>query len=340
MKNFIWKIVIVVILLSLSVNISYSSGSNASDKENISSDGKLKELTLYTPPAGVGVLMVDVVNSQALNKYVEKLNVVRWNNPDQLRAGIINGSMNITFLPSYVGAKLYNKGITFQLLNIVTGGLLYVISRDPSLKTIDDLRGKRIVVPFKNDMPDLVLRSLLTKISIKTSKDITIEYVATPEIAAKMAIAGKADTVLLPEVAATKVTLMSKKEQNIPFQYAIDIQKEWGRLMQTKNYIPQAGVAVRKSFAEKNPKLVKALHKALQEASTRLMKNEKHLKAMVEKLWPNQGVIFTKSIGKWNMNVQSSVVIRSDLEHFFKTLKALNPSIIGGKLPNDGFYYQ
>ena len=341
MKYCVKRRLIIGLLFCVSVISTYAAGAKSSgDTSGESPNGVLKQLKLYTPPAGVGVLMVDIANSGVLSPYADTVEVVRWDNPDKLRAGIMDNSIDITFLPTYLGANLYNKGVPFRLLNVVTGGLLYVISRDSTIRTIDDLKGKTVLVPFKNDMPDLVLRSLLKKADMEIGQDITIEYVATPEIAAKMAILGKADTILLPEIAATKVTVMAMEKKNMRFSHVIDIQKEWGRIMQTDAYIPQAGVAVRQSFAEENPELVHALHDALHNSSRALLEDETRLEEMVEKLWKNQGPIFAESIHKWNMDVQDSGLVRSRLEYFFNILQDLNPAIIGGKLPDADFYYQ
>jgi len=82
----------------------------------------------------VGLLMVDAAQDPSLKKYFKNINVKRWNTPDQMRGGVLDGSIDITFVPSYAGANLYNKGIDFRLMNIITGGILYVISTDASVK--------------------------------------------------------------------------------------------------------------------------------------------------------------------------------------------------------------
>ncbi len=238
---------------------------------------KLKELVVYTPPIGIGVLAVDALKSRNFKKYVQKATAKIWNTPDKLRAGIIDGSIDITFIPSYVGANLYNKGIEFQLINIVTGGLLNIISTDSRMKTIADLKGKTIVVPFPNDMPDLVLRTLFKRAGMKVGKDVYVEYVSTPAVAVKMALAEKAQTILLPEIAGTKLSLAAKEKKGINFRFAIDIQEEWGRLMGGKSYIPQAGLAVRKSFANKYPEIICVLHRELVKSANRLRSNKKYL---------------------------------------------------------------
>ena len=301
---------------------------------------QLKTLKLYIPPVGVGLLMVDAAQNPSLKKYAKSVKVIRWNTPDQLRAGMLDGSIDITFVPSYVGANFYNKGIKFKLMNIITGGILYVMSTDANIKSIEDLKGQTVLVPFQNDMPDLVLQSMLQKLGLKIGTDVKIKYVPTPTMAVKMAISGQAKTLLIPEVAATKVQLVAKQKQGITFHRSIDLTEEYGRLFSTTNFIPQAGVAVRETFADQNPELVSALHQALKESAKALMKDQKRVIKMTETVWKKQGKVFVKSLPYWNINVQSAVEVQTEIEEFYQIMHKLNPAIIGGKLPPDKFYMQ
>ncbi len=335
MRTFFTTIMVFVFGLALSQGLS----ARGIQSDSASGQKKLEQLTLYSPPVGVGVVLVDVVKSGALDAYADTVDVVRWDSPDQLRAGIMDKSIDITFVPSYVGANLYNKGIDFKLLNIMSNGLLYVLSSDTSIKNIEDLKGKEIVVPFPNDMPDLVLQALLKKAGLNIGTDVILKHVPTPTVAAKLAITGEADIVLLPEIAGTKVSIMAKKKRNADIRHVIDIQKEWGRLFNMKPSFPLAGVAVRASFADAHPELLKTLHNAMVTSAEALLNDKDRLAAMTEVLWKGEGPIFVKSIDKWRLSVRTSAAARADLESFYTILKDLNPKIIGGKLPDDGFYW-
>ncbi len=299
---------------------------------------KLESLKLYIPPVGVGLLMVDAAQDASLKKYAKSVEVIRWNTPDQLRAGMLDGSIDITFVPSYVGANFYNKGVQFKLMNIITGGILYVISTNPSIKSIEDLQGETVLVPFQNDMPDLVLQSMLQKLDLEIGSDVKIKYAPTPTVAVKMAVSGQAETLLIPEVAATKIQLVAKQKQGITFHRSINLTEEYGRLFSTTNFIPQAGVAVRETFANQNPQLISALQKAMEQSAKVLMKDNKRVVQMTETVWKGQGQVFVKSLPYWNINVQPAAEVQTDIEEFYQIMHKLNPAIIGGKLPPDEFY--
>ncbi|WP_223215652.1 hypothetical protein [Agrobacterium deltaense] len=43
---------------------------------------------------------------------------------------------------------------------MLTTGFLYIVSKDETLNSSQSLSGKTLALPFKNDMPDFVLRRL------------------------------------------------------------------------------------------------------------------------------------------------------------------------------------
>ena len=83
-----------------------------------------------------------------------------WRDTDQLRAGIVSGAT--------------------RLLSIISMGHLYVISDDPAITTLADLRGRRVTNFFGSDMPDLVFRALLPRRGMDPGRDIDLGYVGTP----------------------------------------------------------------------------------------------------------------------------------------------------------------
>ena len=294
-----------------------------------------ESVNVYVPPVGVGLVMVDAAQDPSLKKYFKEINIKRWNTPDQMRGGVLDGSIDITFVPSYVGANLFNKGIDFRLMNIITGGILYVVSTDGQVKKIEDLVGKTIVVPFPNDMPDLVLQAMLKKLKLN---DVNIKRVSAPPVAVKLAISGQADTILLPEPAATKVMMVAKKKAGITFYRSIDITKEYGRIFDTKAFIPQAGVAVRNSFWQENKEFIGALQTAMEKSAKALSSDPERIKKMTELVWKGQGNTFVKSYPFWNVYVDDAQTLRPDLEKFYNIMSTLNPAIVGGKLPPSEFY--
>lgn len=184
--------------------------------------GDLDSLTIYGPPTGPSIALAHLAQSGALKDHVKNVKFQVWRSPDQLRAGVLDGSMTITGTPTYVAANLFNKGIDMRLASVVTWGLLYVMSREGKLDGIDALKGQTIVMFYKNDMPDLIFRHLASQAGMEVGRDFDLNYVGSAQQAMKMLIAGKASYAILPEPAATGA-LMQGKKNNIKVTRALDL---------------------------------------------------------------------------------------------------------------------
>ena len=82
----------------------------------------------------------------------------QWKSPDQLRAGALSGSYHVAATPVNVAANLYNKGAPIRLLDVTVWGVLSIVTTDAGITSIADLKGREIAVPFRGDVPDIVLR--------------------------------------------------------------------------------------------------------------------------------------------------------------------------------------
>lgn len=297
----------------------------------------LDTLVIHGPPAGPSIALAHLAQSGALKDHVKKVKFKVWRNPDQLRAGVISGKMAITGTPTYVAANLFNRGIDVRLASVVTWGLLYVMSREGKLASIADLKGQTIVMPYKNDMPDLVFRSMAAKLGMKPGRDFKLQYVGTPPQAMKMMVAGKAKFAVLPEPAATGSQLMGMKN-GIGVTRALDLQKEWGRTIGGASKIPQAGMMVSGKLLAERPELVDAFNKAMVTSGRWTRNNPASAAAIGSTYLGLKAPIIERSIPFCNIDVKSGTASRGELQRFFNVLKGMSPAIIGGKLPAAKFY--
>src|SRR5690606_30491027 len=116
-------------------------------------------LALYGPPASPTITLAHAVATGALSGLAEDVSLTVWRNPDELRAGLTSGQIDLSIVPVQVAANLYNRGMGLRLVNVMTDGLIHVVSARDALGGIADLAGKRIAVHFVNDTPDLILRA-------------------------------------------------------------------------------------------------------------------------------------------------------------------------------------
>lgn len=167
------------------------------------------------------------------------------NASDVLASKIISKEADIAIIPSNLASNLYNKDIDIKLVSTSVWGILYLVSRDDSIKTWEDLRGKEITTIGRNLTPDAILSYLIKANGLKVGKDIKLTYINSAPELAQLFLAGKIDIAIIPEPILSSV-LMKKKDTNIIF----NIQDEWKKT--TKVAIPQVVMIAQGNLAKNN----------------------------------------------------------------------------------------
>ncbi len=294
-------------------------------------------LTFWGPPAAPSIVLAQAIASGAL-KGIDASAVFRtWRTPDEMRAGLSSGSMQAVIVPSNVAANLHNRGLGVHLLNIMTRGLLYIVASD-EFGRAEDLAGRKIGVPFRNDMPDLILRRLLARAGLKVGEDVQFEYAGTPPEVMQMLLAGRVDAALLAEPGATAAILRGKVSLK-RFTRAIDCQKEWAKIVGGGGVIPQAGLAVTQSLIDQvGPGGLETLQNALQAAVDFVVSHPLRASLACATELGLLSPVVAEAVPHSNLVALKASSVRSELEKFFSTLAEDDPRLIGGKLPGDAFY--
>lgn len=294
-------------------------------------------LALWGPPAAPSVVLANAVASGTLKDIDPNVVFKTWRTPDEMRAGLASGTMQVVIVPTNVAANLYNRGLGIRLLNVMTRGLLYVVAGE-GVARIENLAGKKVAVPFRNDMPEYILRRLLARAGLKIGSDIHLEYAGTPPEAMQMLLSGRVDAALLAEPGATAAILRAKVSLT-RFTRAIDCQKEWAKIIGGTGFIPQAGVVVTQPFVEKVGRQgLEALQTALQAAVDFTVNHPLRASVSAATELGLLSPVVAEAIPHSNLAALPASSIRSDLERFFSILAEDDPRIIGGKLPDDAFY--
>ncbi|MBE0515756.1 ABC transporter substrate-binding protein, partial [Sulfurimonas sp.] len=209
---------------------------------------KVEKIVVSGPFASVSHPILHMIETNALSDVADKIEFKLWKNPDELRAMTIRGNVDFVAIPTNTAAILNNKGVDIKLLNVSVWGILGMISRDDSLKTLKDFKGKKIAVPFRADMPDIVFKQLLKREGLDPQKDFELVYVASPIDAMQMLIMRRIDHSLLAEPA---ISMALRKTKSFPISMvapelyrSVDLQEEWGKVFNTNGDLPEAGIAV------------------------------------------------------------------------------------------------
>jgi len=296
-----------------------------------------EELVLYGPPAGPSIILAEALASGDLAGLAGKTSFKVWRSPDEMRAGLTSGTMSAVVLPVQVAANLYNRGMKLKLLNTMTDGLIYIVSGDASLTTIPALKGKRLAVPFRNDMPDLVLKRLLLEYGLSPETDIALEHTSSPVEAMQMLLTGKVDAVLAPEPAISAAIMLGKAAgKNI--SRTIDVQKVWGEVTGKAPILPQAGLVLTQKLMTENPQLPDRLQAVLEAASQRVNADPAKAASIAAQSLDFPEPVLAASIATSRLGATRATKARPAIETMLETLAANDAAIIGGKLPDNGFY--
>ncbi|PHS57183.1 MAG: ABC transporter substrate-binding protein [Sulfurimonas sp.] len=303
---------------------------------------KLEKIIIAGPFASVSHPILHMIKTDALKDVAKEVEFRLWKNPDELRAMAIKGDVDFLAIPTNTAAILSNKGIDIKLLNVSVWGILGMISRDENLNTLKDFKGKKIAVPFRADMPDIVFKQLLKRQGLDPKKDFELVYVSSPIDAMQMLIMRRIDHALLAEPA---ISVALRKTKSFPISLvapdlyrSVDLQEEWARVFKTNGDIPQAGIAVMGSMKDKY-----IIQRFLEEYNKSLIWYTTHAKesgilvAKEMSLLTKEGV--TDSISHIRLKSIDAKTAKKDLEFFFNILMEEDPKSVGKKLPQDEFYY-
>ena len=304
---------------------------------------KENKVIVAGPFASVSHPIMHMIEQDVLQDMGKKIEFKLWKNPDELRALVLNGNVDFIAIPTNVAANLHNKGLDITMLNVSVWGILGMVSRDANLKTLQDFKGKEVVLPFREDMPDIIFKELAKKSGLNPKKDFDLKYVSSPIDAMQMLILRQADHVLLAEPA---ISIALRKTGSFPVKLiapdlyrSVDLQKEWGRLFKSEAKIPQAGMAFL-GDVNGNKALIQRFMQEYDKALNWYKNNPKKASKLVVETLPmleEEGL--ADSIAHVNLQARSAFKSKEELEFFFDILMQSNAKLIGGKLPSDKFYY-
>ncbi|EJW12623.1 ABC-type sulfonate transport system periplasmic component [Rhodovulum sp. PH10] len=299
---------------------------------------KLARLVLHGVPATPSVVLARLVESGALAPLADTVELAIWRTPDQMRAGVVSGAMTLFVAPTYSCANMRNRGVPIRQVNVLTWGLLYLMSRDQTVRRIEDIAGKTVLVAFRNDAPDLIVRLVLRRLGLDPDRDVTLQYVGSSTEAAQLFLAGRGDLAALPEPAATATEIRAAKEK-LPIHRAVDVTEAYGRLTGRPAGIPQAGLAVRDDFLQAHPEIVAAVHRGCVDSAHWVATHMSEAGALGAARLNLPAPVVARSIPHFRLNVVSAAEARLDLERYFSDLMEMSPAILGGNLPDDAFYW-
>ena len=280
-------------------------------------------------PTGIGAveLMEKSANGESEGTYNFSVAAA----PTEVNAKILSGEVDIAAVPTNLASVLYNKTEgEVSVLALNTLGVLYIVDNGAEIESIADLEGKTICTSGQGAVPEYVLDYILEENGIE---NVTVDYKAEhAEVAAAIAD-GTAQVAMLPEPNVTAVTM---KNENV--KVALDMTEEWDKI--SDDTMAMGCVIVRNEFLAEHPETVALFLDEYEESINFVNENVADASLLVEKfgIMPAAKAA-EKAIPSCNIVYEDGEEMKSVLTGFYEVLFNADAKSVGGKLPDDNFYY-
>lgn len=281
---------------------------------------------------GLVYLMSQAENGEAKGNYTFTMATAA----DELLPKMTSGELDIALVPANVASVLYQKtqgGIS--VIDINTLGVLYMVSGDEGISSMEDLKGRTVYLTGKGTTPDYVLRYLLSRSGLDET-DVTLEYKSeATEVVAYLAQDVSAIGVL-PQPFVTVACM-----QNDALSIVMDLTAQWDALQEDSGSSLVTGVTiVRDAFLEEYPEAVAQFLEEHKEST--VYANEKTKEAA--QLVASYGIIekapiAEKAMPYCNITYIDGADMKTALSGYLEVLYEQDASSVGESLPADDFYY-
>ncbi|MDR3311831.1 MAG: ABC transporter substrate-binding protein [Spirochaetaceae bacterium] len=259
--------------------------------------------------------------------------------PDLLLPRLVKGDVDVGVLPVNVAARAYIAGNGVVVLAAVIGeGMLSLVTADPSVSSLADLRGKVVNVAGQGATPEYVFRYLLRTAGIhadvRRPDAVQLDFsLPTAELAPAL-LAGKIGYAVLPEPFATVVTA------NTAFRRAVDLQSLFAAAQSTPGaQYPMTALVVRADFAAERPDTVRLFLAALEDAVARTVARNDETGSLAAKHGLGiPAALAAASIPRSAFVYRSAADARPGVERFLGIVKENGGA--DENLPDSGFYFR
>ncbi|MCC8183030.1 MAG: ABC transporter substrate-binding protein [Clostridiales bacterium] len=246
---------------------------------------------------------------------------------------MVSGELDIALIPANAAAIWNTKiegGVT--CIDVNTLGVLYVISADDSIASIEDLAGRTIYLPGQGTSPDYVLQYLLAQHDMSLD-DVNVEYQSEAAEVIAALTADPEGVGLLPQPSVTAA--LNKLEG---FSIVLDLTEEWGAVSDTD--LITGVTVVRTAFLEEHPEEVaQFLTDHLTSTAAANEDVATTAQRMVDLGILESAAVAETAIPYCNVTCVTGQDMKDMVSAYLQVLYDLEPSSVGGTLPGDAFYY-
>ena len=309
---------------------SQSASQSGTASQEVDFSGVKIRVAAMNGPTGMGMArLADQVRNDMLPY---ECDVTFSGSPDDVRAGLLSGELDIAAVPVNMAAALYNKtGGEILTLAANTLGVLYIVEKGDTVQSMADLAGKKILAAGQGSTPEYVINYLLEKNGLTDS--VQVEYVSEHAEAVTQMAAGGADLILVPEPFVT--TALSKVEGA---RVALDLTQEWAKVSDAD--MVMGCLVVSKTFAQEHPDALDAFMDDYAASADYCTSHTAEAAALIEKFGiMGSAALAEKAIPNCNIVCVTGQEMVDMVTGMLTVLFDANPKSVGGSLPGEEMFY-
>ena len=319
-------------ILSLSMLLFAGCGTEGSSK----ADSEKIDVNIATLKGPTGIGMVNLMQAAKNSTTPDRYNFTLAGAADEIVGKISSGEVDIAAVPTNLAAVLYQKtGGKVQMIAVNTLGVLYVVENGETVQKVEDLKGKTVFSTGQAAVPEYAFNYILGQNGMKTGDDVTVNYLSEHSELAAQLISGKVKLAVLPQPFVTQVTA-----KNPDVRVALDLAKEWKTASDEQSDLVMGCLIVRTEFAQQHKAELDAFLDAYKQSTETAVKDVEKTAQLTGEYDIMDASVAEKAIPKCNIVYMDGTQMKESTEAFLKVLFEAQPKSVGGKLPDDGFYYQ
>jgi NitT/TauT family transport system substrate-binding protein len=248
-----------------------------------------------------------------------------------------DNTYQIITCPSNVAAILYNNKdlqSSVKVISINNTGLLYIVTTDPSIQSLEDLRGRTVYSIGEGGPPEYTFEYLMEKTGM--SSDVNLSFRSTPFEVVNL-LQDEANSIALLPQPFVEVAKLLVENLNVP----IDITAQWDAWNTDSKAESITTVSiVRTDFLEEHEQAVVEYLKLAKQSTDYTLSHVEEAAAWTEEfetfLNPEVAV---DAIPQCNICTLTGEKMKEKLGGFIDIMYNFNPDAVGGAIPDDDFYY-
>lgn len=336
------KLIALILALTLStVGLTACVDKNEANE----TDDTVIRIAYMNGPTGMG--MAKLIHDNGGTNGNEKYQFVKYTDAALATADLREGKVDMACIPTNTAATLYNKFESINVLALNCLNSLYVMTKTGVvIEDFSDLEGKTIYT-IQNGTPAAILNYLLEETDVNATVKTSIgegeneKSITAPTDLVPLLVAGSIDIALVPEPVATAAPLkIASQNKDYTYTVAIDLTDAWAEISDSP--VAMGCIVANKDFVNEHKSVVDTFLSEYK-SSIEFVSSSKNLELAAQYV-VDAGVLDAVPAAKKSILNLGSAIAYSDGAEMKSTLvafyNAIGLNLVGGKLPDDEFYYE